>query len=74
MTFISELIRIRKTYVMVSCYSCVQKCSQYVSLKVVCINKEYLILLNIMSFRHAQHNAAVPVIVIFFILSSSICS
>jgi hypothetical protein len=71
MTTISELVRLRKSNVVLSSCSCAQKCSQYVPLKIAYINEEYLVLLNIISFRHlhmAQHNAATPVIVIFFIL------
>jgi hypothetical protein len=75
MTSISEGIRLRKSFVVLSYYSCVQKRIQYVLLKVACKNEEYLILLNIIWFPHlqmAQHNAVTPVIVIFFILSSRI--
>jgi hypothetical protein len=59
---ISELIRLRNSFVVLSCYCYAQKHSQYVPLKVACIDKEYMILLNIMSFRHlhmVQHNAAI---------------
>jgi hypothetical protein len=67
-TSISELIQLRNSFIVLSCRSCTQKRSQYVPLKLACINKEYMVLLNIMSFRHlhmAQHNAATPPLLSF---------
>jgi hypothetical protein len=51
-TSISDLIHHRNSFVVLSCRSYAQKRRQYVPLKVAYINKEYMILLNIMSFRH----------------------
>jgi hypothetical protein len=42
MISIYELIRLRKAFVVLSCCSYVQKRSQYVYLKVACINKKIL--------------------------------
>jgi hypothetical protein len=46
MTSISELICLKKSFVGLSYCSYTKKRSQYIPLKVDCINEEYLILLN----------------------------
>jgi hypothetical protein len=50
MTSMSELIRLRNFFIVLSCCSYAQKRSQYVLLKVACKKEEYMVLLNIMSF------------------------
>jgi hypothetical protein len=46
MMFPSHVHHVRKSFVVLSCCGYAQKRSQYVLLKLDCINEEYLILLN----------------------------